>query len=109
MLSAYLHSYLVRSCKHAYNAHVHTRTHLNARFLTLLYYILVHKCVGTAGPTLTVCGVTPGEAADVAGIQEGDRIISVQGERMDSVVQVRIRIRVVFYRLNTFGTGSMPY
>ncbi|CDJ41581.1 Probable serine protease, related [Eimeria tenella] len=40
-------------------------------------------------PTLTVCGVTPGEAADVAGIQEGDRIISVQGERMDSVVQLR--------------------
>lgn len=107
MLSVYLNSYLVRSCKHAYNAHVHTRTHLNARFQTLRYYILVHECDCAPGSTLTVCGVTPGEAADVAGIQEGDRIISVQGERIDSVVQVRVRIRVMFYRLNIIGTGSM--
>ncbi|CDJ50080.1 Serine protease Do, related [Eimeria brunetti] len=34
---------------------------------------------------LRVCGVVPGSAADEAGVREGDRIIEVKGEVMDSI------------------------
>lgn len=39
---------------------------------------------------LKVCGVTPGGAAAKAGVREGDHIISVKGELMDSIGRVSI-------------------
>lgn len=39
---------------------------------------------------LKVCGVTPGSPADEAGVRQGDRIINVKGEAIDSIGRVSL-------------------